>query len=94
MSYRTIPLIFCRSVFALSLLNLSACASQTVKFIHPQTGATAECSASGFGIGATLTDGYVSGCGRAYEERGYLRADQLTREQRTNLEQRGLMPKE
>jgi len=83
-----------RRALALALLLFSACTSQTVKFIHPQTGATAECSASGFGIGAGFNEGFVGGCGRAYEERGYLRADQLTPEQRANLEQRGLMPKE
>lgn len=78
---------------AFTLLALAACASQTVKFIHPQTGATAECSASGFGIGASFSEGFVSGCGRAYEERGYVPVEQLTPEQRANLERRGLMPK-
>ena len=74
-------------------LTLAACANQTIKFIHPQTGASAECSASGFGIGASFSEGFVSGCGRAYEERGYVKLDQLTAEQRANLERRGLMPK-
>ena len=81
------------SLFALMLITLAGCASQTVKFIHPQSGATAECSASGIGIGASFSEGFVSGCGRAYEERGYVRLDQLTPEQRAALEQRGLMPK-
>jgi len=80
-------------LFALMLITLAACASQTVKFIHLQSGATAECSASGFGIGASFSEGFVSGCGRPYEERGYVRLDQLTPEQRAALEQRGLMPK-
>ena len=71
---------------------LSACSSHAVKFIHPQTGATAECSASGFGIGASLSEGFVSSCRRAYEERGDVRTDQLTAAQRGDLEQRGLMP--
>jgi hypothetical protein len=81
------------SLFALTLITLAGCAGQTVKFIHPQSGATAECSASGIGIGASFSEGFVSGCGRAYEERGYVRLDQLTPEQRAALEQRGLMPK-
>lgn len=80
-------------LFALMLITVAACASQTVKFIHPQSGATAECSASGFGIGAGFSEGFVSGCGRAYEERGYVKLDQLTAEQRAALERRGLMPK-
>ena len=78
---------------ALLLLTPAGCASQTVKFIHPQTGATAECSASGFGIAASFSEGVVRGCGRAYQERGFVQLDQLTPEQRAGLEQRGLMPK-
>ena len=80
-------------LFALMFLTLSACASQTVKFVHPQSGATAECSASGFGIGASFSEGFVNGCGRAYEDRGYVQVERLTPEQRANLERRGLMPK-
>ena len=78
---------------ALMLLMLAACSSQTVKFIHPQSGATAECSASGFGIGASFGEGFVSGCGRGYEERGYVKLDQLTPDERAALEERGLMPR-
>jgi len=76
------------------LITVASCASQSVKFIHPQSGATAECSASGFGIGASFSEGFVSGCGRAYQERGYVKLDQLTAEQRAALEQRGLLPKD
>ena len=83
-----------RLLFPFVLFTLFACASQTVKFIHPQSGATAECSASGFGIGASFSEGFVGGCGRAYEERGYVRQKQLTPAQRESLERRGLMPKE
>jgi hypothetical protein len=78
---------------AFTLLTLAACTSQTVKFIHPQSGATAECSASGIGIGASFSEGFVSGCGRSYEDRGYVRLEQLTPEQRADLERRGLLPK-
>lgn len=72
---------------------LSACSSHQIKFVHPQNGATAECSASGFGLGASLSEGLASGCGRAYEERGYMPVDRLSPEQRADLERRGLMPK-
>lgn len=78
--------------FALTLSAFPACTSQTVTFVHPETGATAECGASGFGIGASLSEGFVSGCGRSYENRGFVRADQLTPEQRADLERRGLLP--
>ncbi len=75
------------------LMALAGCASQTIKLIHPQTGATAECSASGFGVGVSIADGIVGGCRRAYEERGYLALEQLPPEQRADLERRGLLLK-
>jgi len=81
------------TVFSIPLLILSACSSQNVKFIHPQSGATAECSASGFGIGASFSESAVTGCGRTYEERGYVKVEQLTPDQRSDLERRGLLPK-
>jgi hypothetical protein len=78
----------------ISLLSLFGCASQTVKFVQPQSGTTAECSASGFGIGAGFSDNYFTSCVRSYEERGFVKRDQLTPAQRADLEARGLMPKE
>jgi len=71
----------------------SACSSQTVGLIQPQSGATAECSASGFGIGAAWVEGTLRECVKRYEDRGYLPLDQLTSEQRADLERRGLLPK-
>jgi hypothetical protein len=78
----------------LSLVIVSGCASQSVKFVQPQSGATAECSASGFGIGAGFSDSYLTSCVRSYEGRGFVKLDQLTPAQRADLEARGLMPKE
>jgi hypothetical protein len=75
-------------------LAISACTSQSVKMIQPQTGATADCSGSGYGIGASFGEGFVGGCARAYENRGYVRLEQLTPEQRASLERRGLLPKD
>lgn len=75
------------------VLSLAGCSSQTIKLIHPQSGATAECSASGFAIGASISDGIVGGCSRAYEERGYVALEHLRPDQRMSLEQRGLLPK-
>jgi len=77
----------------LLLLVFASCSSQSIKLIHPQSGATAECSASGFAIGASIADGIVGGCSRAYEERGYIALDQLRPDQRMSLERRGLLPK-
>lgn len=78
---------------AIMLLTLAGCSSQSVKFVHPQSGASAECSASGFGIGASFSEAVVAGCARAYEERGFLRAEKLAPEQRDSLERRGLLAK-
>jgi hypothetical protein len=73
---------------------ISACASHSVKMIQPQTGATADCSGSGYGIGSGFSDGFVAGCTRAYENRGFVRLEQLTPDQRASLERRGLLPKD
>lgn len=73
-------------------LMLSNCASHSVKMIHPQSGATAECGGSGYGIGTSFSEGFVSGCMRAYENRGFIRVENLTPEQRADLERRGLLP--
>ena len=74
-------------------LVLASCSSQGIKLIHPQSGATAECSASGFGIGASFGEGFVGGCARSYEERGYVQLERLTAEERASLERRDLLPK-
>jgi hypothetical protein len=80
--------------FAASLLVLSACTSQTVKMIQPQTGARAECSGSSFGIGPLFAESFVDSCARVYENRGYVPMQRLTPEERANLERRGLLPKD
>jgi hypothetical protein len=77
----------------LLLLASAACSSQTVKLVQPQSGAIAECSASGFGFGATWVEETLGGCISPYESRGYVRLDRLTSEQRADLERRGLLPK-
>jgi len=87
--------VYVQRVFAASLLlAISTCASQSVKMIQPQTGATADCSGSGYGIGTSSSEGFIAGCTRAYENRGFVRLEQLTPEQRASLERRGLMPKD
>ena len=80
--------------FVALLFAISACTSQTVKMIQPQTGATAECSGSSVGIGPLFSESFVDGCGRAYENRGYVAVQRLTPEERASLEQRGLLPKD
>jgi hypothetical protein len=81
-------------VFASLLLAISACTTQTVKMIQPQTGATAECSGSSVGIGPLFSERFVDSCSRAYENRGYVAVQRLTPEERASLERRGLLPKD
>lgn len=83
----------CALAISLLLLAGAACSSQTVKLVQPQTGATAECSASGFGFSAAWVEETLSGCSRPYESHGYVRLDRLTPEQRAELDRRGLLPK-
>jgi len=80
--------------FVVSLLVVSACMSQTVKMIQPQTGATAECSGSSAGIGPLFSESFVDSCARVYKDRGYVPVERLTPDQRADLERRGLLPKD
>jgi len=77
---------------ALAVLSISACSRQEVRLIHPRTGATVECSGSGFGLGAAWVESHISDCTRRNENRGYIPLDDLTPEQHADLEKRGLLP--
>lgn len=81
------------SLFAGFLLALSGCTSQTVKMIQPQTGATANCSGSSYGFGQLFTESFADSCARAYQDRGFVPLERLTPEARTDLKNRGLLPK-
>lgn len=83
-----------RFSFAVSLLAISACTSQTVTMIQPQTGATAECKGSQAGFGLLFSESFVDSCARIYQNRGYVAVQRLTPEERASLESRGLLPKE
>jgi hypothetical protein len=87
-----------RGIYRLSLViilvTMTACSTHEIKLINPQTGATAQCNASGYGLGASLGEGFAGGCSRSYEDRGYVRLDRLTPDERASLERRGLLPKD
>ena len=85
---------FYQIISASLLFAIAGCASQTVRMIQPQTGATAECSGSSYGFGQLFTESFVDSCARAYENRGYVPLQRLAPEDRTRLEQRGLLPKD
>ncbi len=81
-------------VAALWLGAVSGCTSQTVKMIQPETGATAECSGSSYGLGPLFSESVADSCARVYQNRGYVALERLTPEQRAALEKRGLLPKD
>ena len=78
----------------LLLLILCGCLSQqSVVLVHPQSGATAKCGASGSGVMSGAAGGLIEECRKKYESQGYVDVENLTREQRADLERRSLMPK-
>jgi hypothetical protein len=87
------PLSYSFFLLTITLFAITACSSHGIRLIHPQSGATAECGASGFGIGASVSEGFVGGCARSYKERGFVQLEQLTPDERMSLERRGLLPK-
>ncbi|MGH7771121.1 MAG: hypothetical protein ACREQA_02660 [Candidatus Binatia bacterium] len=82
-------------VLIFSLLSISSCSSRGVMMVHPQTGATMKCGAAGVGIGtmAGFPESFVEDCLRRYEGWGFVLEENLTPEQRADLERRGLLPK-
>jgi hypothetical protein len=76
-----------------SLLALISCANQRITLVHPQSGATVECTGSGSGLGAAWVQGYIEDCTRRNEDKGYVPLEKLTPEQRDDLQRRGLLPR-
>ena len=65
--YKMTNRYFARSVGVISAMVVSfmhspAAQAKSTKLIHPQSGATAECSASGFATGVSIADGIVGSC--------------------------------
>lgn len=89
-------IMVCRTylfLFLFCLVSLTGCASQSVMLVHPQSGSTMRCGAAGVGFMAGGVEGFVEGCLKRYENKGYVRVKQLTPEQRADLERRGVLPK-
>jgi hypothetical protein len=70
------------------------CSSQTVVLVHPKTGATTKCAATGTGVAAAWVATSIGDCIREGEDKGYVVLDQLTPAERADLEKRGLLPKD
>lgn len=84
---------FASLLLSVFLAGISGCASRSVMLVHPQSGATARCGAAGVGIMAGGAVSIVEECLRKYESQGYVDMEQLTPEQRADLERRGVLPK-
>ena len=84
---------FRRALVLFFLLTAPACTTHGVKLVHPQSGATMECSGSGFALGSAWVQSYLDDCIRRGESRGFAQLNKLTPEQRLDLESRGLLPK-
>lgn len=77
----------------MGLCLLAGCISQKVLMIHPQTGATSECSGSSYGFGPLFSEKVSDSCARAYNDRGFVPLERLSAEDRNSLERRGLLSK-
>jgi hypothetical protein len=79
-------------LLVLCALAAASC-SQKMTLIHPETGATAECSATGHGLLAAGMPTIMEVCEEKAQKQGYVPVENLTSEQRADLERRGLLPK-
>ena len=77
----------------LLFLILFGCSSQSVMLVHPQSGATIKCGATGTGMMAGAAQSLVEECSKRYESQGYVDVEKLTPQQRVDLERRGVLPK-
>ncbi|MBI2989292.1 MAG: hypothetical protein HYY45_21220 [Deltaproteobacteria bacterium] len=84
---------FLRLLLSVLLASISGCASRSVLLVHPQSGSTMKCGAAGVGIMAGAAEGFVEECLKRYESQGYVAMENLTPQQRADLEKRGLLPK-
>ena len=76
-----------RVFVTVATLLLIGCASPFVLLVNPKNGTTVECS--GMGRGATsaiMVSNHVDSCVRQYEALGFIRAEQLTDEQRKTID--------
>ncbi len=71
---------------------LSSCSSEAVTLVNLNSGATTKCSASGAGLGTGWARSFVDSCIARYKSMGYVPLDELTAEQRADLQKRGSLP--
>lgn len=79
-----------RFLLWLLLPALTGCSSQEVLMVHPRTGATVRCQAAGAGLMAGVVAATIAECKNYHERQGYVSSDELSAEQRSDLESRGV----
>lgn len=82
--------ILCLLVFGLAV---SSCSSESIALVNPNSGATTKCSAAGAGLGTGWAQTFIGSCIAHYKNMGYVRMDELTPDQRADLQRRGYLPK-
>ncbi len=60
--------------------------------VNLNNGATTKCSASGAGLGTGWAQTFIDSCIARYRGMGYVPLDELTAEQRADLQKRGALP--
>jgi hypothetical protein len=68
------------------------CSSEAVTLVNLDSGAITKCSATGAGLGTGWARTFVDSCIARYRSLGYVPLDELTAEQRADLQKRGGRP--
>jgi hypothetical protein len=79
-------------ILVLSVVGPAACSTERVTLVQPRTGATIECTGSGWGIMAPAAPNIVDECARKFERDGYVPVERLTPGERADLERREATP--
>jgi hypothetical protein len=74
-------------------IAVSGCSSESITLVNLNSGATTKCSATGTGLGTGWARTFIDSCIERYKNMGYVRLDELTPEQRADLQKRGYLPK-
>lgn len=75
-----------KTLLAAGSLFLVACAAPFVLLVNPKNGTSVECSGVGYGlVPAIAVSNQADSCVKQYEALGYIKAENLTAEQRETL---------
>jgi hypothetical protein len=73
-------------------IAVSSCSSEGVTLVNLNSGATTKCSATGTGLGTGWARTFIDSCIARFKSMGYVGLDELTTEQRADLQKRGSLP--